>query len=89
MLCDKNSNNAQKSDRSRGFQALPARQEETGGEEFWSDGYFASTVGMHGNESMIGKVRQEPRYGLQQATRRSPARLLLILRPWGGVLYWL
>jgi len=23
--------------------------------EFWSDGYFASTVGKHGDEAMIGK----------------------------------
>jgi putative transposase len=25
------------------------------GGEFWTDGYFASTVGKHGNEDMIGK----------------------------------
>ncbi|MCU7879458.1 MAG: hypothetical protein KZQ66_10295, partial [Candidatus Thiodiazotropha sp. (ex Lucinoma aequizonata)] len=25
------------------------------GGEFWSDGYFASTVGKHGDEAMIGK----------------------------------
>ncbi|MCD4820036.1 MAG: IS200/IS605 family transposase [Candidatus Cloacimonetes bacterium] len=25
------------------------------GGEFWTDGYFASTVGEHGNEEMIGK----------------------------------
>ncbi|MBK3824446.1 transposase, partial [Paraburkholderia aspalathi] len=25
------------------------------GGEFWSDGYFASTVGKHGDEQMIGR----------------------------------
>ena len=25
------------------------------GGEFWTDGYFASTVGKHGDEGMIGK----------------------------------
>jgi len=25
------------------------------GGEFWSDGYFASTVGKHGDEEMIGR----------------------------------
>jgi len=60
---------------------LPARQEETGGEEFWSDGYLASALGKRGDESMIGKLRQESRYGLQQAIRRLPARLLLLPCP--------
>jgi hypothetical protein len=26
--------------------------------EFWTDGYFASTVGKHGDEQMIGKYLQ-------------------------------
>jgi len=25
------------------------------GEEFWTDGYFASTAGKHGDENMTGK----------------------------------
>ena len=29
------------------------------GGEFWSDGYFASTVGKHGDESMISKYVKE------------------------------
>ena len=30
------------------------------GGEFWSDGYFASTVGKHGDEQMIAKyVKQQ------------------------------
>lgn len=33
---------------------LPASKEEVMGGGFWSDGYFASTVGKHGNEAMIG-----------------------------------
>jgi len=34
---------------------MPTGQKEVVGGEFWSDGYFASTVEKHGNEEMIGK----------------------------------
>ena len=33
----------------------PNVKEELWGGEFWSDGYFVSTVGKHGDEAMIGK----------------------------------
>ena len=33
----------------------PKVKEELWGGEFWSDGYFVSTVGKHGDENMIGK----------------------------------
>jgi REP element-mobilizing transposase RayT len=33
----------------------PQVKKQLWGGEFWSDGYFASTVGKHGNEGMIGE----------------------------------
>ena len=35
------------------FKKCPQVKEILWGGEFWSDGYFASTVGKHGNENMI------------------------------------
>jgi REP element-mobilizing transposase RayT len=35
------------------FQRCPQVKKQLWGGEFWSDGYFASTVGKHGNEEMI------------------------------------
>ena len=37
------------------FQRCPQVKQQLWGGEFWTDGYFASTVGKHGNENMIGK----------------------------------
>ena len=37
------------------FKRCPQVKEQLWGGEFWTDGYFASTVGKHGNEDMIGK----------------------------------
>ena len=37
------------------FKKYPRVKEELWGGEFWSDGYFVSTVGKHGGENMIGK----------------------------------
>jgi len=36
------------------FQRCPKVKKMLWGGEFWSDGYFASTVGKHGDETMIG-----------------------------------
>ena len=35
------------------FRSCPEVKKQLWGGEFWSDGYFASTVGKHGNENMI------------------------------------
>ena len=35
------------------FRRCPQVKQLLWGGEFWSDGYFASTVGKHGNETMI------------------------------------
>ena len=37
------------------FRRCPSVKKQLWGGEFWSDGYFASTVGKHGNEGMIAK----------------------------------
>ena len=35
------------------FKRCPQVKQQLWGGEFWTDGYFASTVGKHGNEDMI------------------------------------
>jgi putative transposase len=37
------------------FRRCPEVRKKLWGGEFWSDGYFASTVGKHGDEAMISK----------------------------------
>jgi len=37
------------------FARCPQVKKQLWGGEFWSDGYFVSTVGQHGNEETIGK----------------------------------
>ncbi len=37
------------------FKRCPEVKDQLWGGEFWSDGYFASTVGKHGDEQMISK----------------------------------
>jgi putative transposase len=40
------------------FKRCPQLRRQLWGGEFWTDGYFASTVGKHGNEEMIKKYVQ-------------------------------
>jgi putative transposase len=40
------------------FRCCPHVKKRLWGGEFWSDGYFASTVGKHGDEQMIAKYVQ-------------------------------
>ena len=37
------------------FRHCPQVKQQLWGGEFWSDGYFASTVGEHGDENMVAK----------------------------------
>ena len=37
------------------FKRCPQVKLQLWGGEFWTDGYFTSTVGKHGDENMIGK----------------------------------
>ena len=41
------------------FKNCPEVKEELWGGEFWSDGYFGSTVGKHGDENMIKNYVQK------------------------------
>ena len=42
------------------FKRCPQVKKQLWGGEFWTDGYFASTVGKHGNENMIASyVKQQ------------------------------
>ena len=36
------------------FKCCPKVKKQLWGGEFWTDGYFGSTVGKHGDENMIG-----------------------------------
>jgi REP element-mobilizing transposase RayT len=65
------------------FKQCPQVKKKLWGGEFWTDGYFASTVGKHGGENMIGKYVKKPRPRVQQVIRRSSAGALLIPRPLG------
>jgi putative transposase len=37
------------------FKRLPEVKNQLWGGEFWSDGYFASTVGKHGDDKTVAK----------------------------------
>jgi putative transposase len=41
------------------FRSCPGVRKQLWGGEFWSDGYFVSTVGKHGNEDVIKRYIQE------------------------------
>ena len=41
------------------FRSCPDVRKQLWGGEFWSDGYFVSTVGQHGNEDVIKRYIQE------------------------------
>jgi putative transposase len=41
------------------FKACPEVKKHLWGGKFWSDGYFVSTVGAHGNEQMIKSYVQQ------------------------------
>ena len=41
------------------FRACPEVRKQLWGGEFWTDGYFVSTVGKHGNEEVIKKYIQK------------------------------
>jgi REP element-mobilizing transposase RayT len=41
------------------FRACPEVKEQLWGGQFWSDGYYVSTVGQHGNETTIKQYIQD------------------------------
>src|SRR6185437_652548 len=44
------------------FRCCPQVKTKLWGGEFWTDGYFASTVGKHGDENMIAKYVKKQGY---------------------------
>ena len=55
----------------------PQVKKQLWGGEFWSDGYFASTVGKHGNEGMIGEYVKKQGQDYKKASLRAPIRPFL------------
>ncbi|QNJ38009.1 IS200/IS605 family transposase [Xenorhabdus nematophila] len=53
------------------FKRWPQVKKILWGGEFWTDGYFASTVGKHGDEQMIGRYVQNQGKKISQTTFRS------------------
>src|ERR671928_1723622 len=46
------------------FRQLPEVKQQLWGGEFWSDGYFVSTVGTHSNEEMVKQyIKEQGRSG--------------------------
>lgn len=57
------------------FKRCPFVKKQLWGGEFWSDGYFASTVGKHGNETMIGKYVKNQGKTYQELHKNTQLRL--------------
>jgi putative transposase len=51
------------------FRRCPKVKKQLWGGEFWTDGYFASTVGRHGDEQMIGQYVKKQGKAYQQLHR--------------------
>ena len=51
------------------FRRCPKVKKQLWGGEFWTDGYFASTVGKHGDEQMIGQYVKKRGKAYQQLHR--------------------
>ena len=51
------------------FRRCPRVKKQLWGGEFWTDGYFASTVGKHGDEQMIGHYVKKQEKTYQQLHR--------------------
>jgi REP element-mobilizing transposase RayT len=47
------------------FGAKPELKKELWGSSLWTSGYYASTVGKHGNETVIGKYIKEQGCGIE------------------------
>ena len=47
------------------FEAKPELKKELWGSSLWTSGYYASTVGKHGNETVIGKYIKEQGCGIE------------------------
>ena len=57
------------------FRRCPKVKKQLWGGEFWTDGYFASTVGKHGDEQMIGQYVKKQGKGYKQLHRSTQLAL--------------
>jgi len=59
------------------FKKMPGLKQELWGASLWTDGYYASTVGKHGNETVIGKyVKEQGRASEYVQIHKDQLRLL-------------
>jgi len=58
------------------FRRCPKVKKQLWGGEFWTDGYFASTVGKHGDEQMIGQYVKKQGKAYEQLHRDNQLALL-------------
>jgi putative transposase len=58
------------------FQQCPQVKKQLWGGEFWSAGYFASTVGKHGDENTIARYVKQQGYEYQQLHQDQQLSLL-------------
>lgn len=58
------------------FKRCPQVKRKLWGGEFWTDGYFASTVGKHGNETTIGNYVKNQATGYKQLHKDTQLGLL-------------
>jgi len=63
------------------FKRCPQVKRKLWGGEFWTDGYFASTVGKHGNEDMIGKYVKNQGQQYEKLHEAHQLSLFIIPRP--------
>jgi len=60
------------------FARCPQVRKQLWGGEFWSDGYFVSTVGQHGNEETISKyIKKQGKEGEYKSMFKQPVQLSL------------
>ena len=58
------------------FKKCPHVKKQLWGGEFWIDGYFASTVGKHGDEKMISKYVKDQGQEYTNLHENYPLKLL-------------
>ena len=63
------------------FRRCPQVKRQLWGGEFWTDGYFGSPVGKHGNEDMIGKYVKNQGKEYQKLHEDRQLALFIIPRP--------
>jgi REP element-mobilizing transposase RayT len=62
------------------FKVCPQVKKQLWGGEFWSDGYFATTVGKHGDEKMIADYVQNQGNTYEMLYESRQLRLCLVLQ---------